>query len=316
MVKISQAAPVSAPADADAKNWVDRYAPAPAKPYLRLMRADRPIGTWLLLLPCWWGLGLAAAQGAGSSSSLWHGALFAIGAIAMRGAGCAYNDIVDRDIDAKVARTALRPLPSGQIGLRQAWAFLVALCLIGLAALLQFNSFTAYLGAGSLALVAIYPFMKRVTFWPQAWLGLTFNWGALMGYAAAAGTLALPAFCLYAAGFFWTLGYDTIYAHQDKEDDALIGVKSSALKLGTRTRPAVALFYAATLILFAFAGAASGFSPLYYLALAPAAAHFLLQWRRLYIDDASRCLTIFKSNRDAGFLLLAPLLVEAALRFA
>ena len=315
MLGTQQSAPLS-PADADAKNWVDRYAPAAAKPYLRLMRADRPIGTWLLLLPCWWGLGLAAAQGLGSLASLWHGVLFAVGAVVMRGAGCAYNDIVDRDIDAKVARTALRPLPSGQITLRRAWAFLAALCLVGLIVLLQFNPLTIYLGLGSLALVAIYPFMKRVTFWPQAWLGLTFNWGALMGYAAATGTLSVPAFCLYAAGFFWTLGYDTIYAHQDKEYDALIGVKSSALKLGAWTKPAIAAFYAATLALFALAGVMSDFSLAYYLALTPSAVHFFLQWRRLDIDDASRCLTIFKSNRDAGLLLLAPMLVEAALSFA
>ncbi|MEE2691310.1 MAG: 4-hydroxybenzoate octaprenyltransferase [Pseudomonadota bacterium] len=316
MQKISQAAPPHGPADAAANNWVDKFAPAAAKPYLRLMRADRPIGTWLLLLPCWWGLGLAAAQGSGSALSLWHAALFAVGAFVMRGAGCAYNDIVDRDIDAKVARTAMRPLPSGQIGLGRAWAFLVALCLVGLLVLLQFNPFTIYLGLGSLGLVAIYPFMKRVTYWPQAWLGLTFNWGALMGYAAATGSLSWSVAALYAAGIFWTLGYDTIYAHQDKEDDALIGVKSSALKLGAKTRPAIALFYGATLALFALAGLIGGLSIAYYLALSLACAHFFLQWRRLDIGDGSRCLTIFKSNREAGLLLLAPLLLETALNAA
>jgi 4-hydroxybenzoate polyprenyltransferase len=310
MTTAPQAAP--APEDAEARNWVDRFAPGPAKPYLRLARADRPIGTWLLLIPCLWGLALAGAQGhAGAGALLYYALLFAVGAFVMRGAGCAYNDIVDRDIDARVARTALRPIPSGQISVRRAWAFLVGLCLVGLLALVQFNRFTVYLGLGSLAFVAVYPFTKRVTYWPQLWLGFTFNWGALMGYAAAAGGLAAPAFCLYAAGIFWTLGYDTIYAHQDKEDDALIGVKSSALRLGPATRPALVLFYSATVALFALAGALSGFSLLYYAALAPAAAHFAWQIHRLDIDDRARCLSLFRSNRNAGLLLLAPILLEA-----
>ncbi len=313
MPEVSQA--VSSPADADAKNWVDRFAPARAKPYLRLMRADRPIGTWLLLIPCWQGLALAAASNGEPQWGrlAWFAVLFSIGAIAMRGAGCAYNDIVDRDFDAKVARTALRPLPSGQITLRAAWIFLIALCLVGLAVLLQFNRLTIFLGVGSLVLVAAYPFMKRVTWWPQAWLGLTFNWGALMGFAALDGALSPAAAALYVSGVFWTLGYDTIYAHQDKEDDALIGVKSSARLLGGRSRSAIALFYAATIALFALAGALAGFSALYYAALIPAAAHFMWQWRRLDIDDPSRCLTVFRSNREAGLLLLSALLLEAVL---
>lgn len=316
MSRITQDAPPPAaqrPADADARNWVDRFAPEAARPYLRLARADRPIGTWLLFIPCLWGLALAAAQGHGALAMVWQAALFALGAFVMRGAGCTYNDIIDRDIDAQVARTALRPLPSGQLTLWQAWIFLASLCLVGLVVLLQFNPFTIYLGLGSLALVAAYPLMKRITWWPQVWLGLTFNWGVLMGYAAATGSLDASALCLYAAALFWTVGYDTIYAHQDKEDDALIGVKSSALKLGARTQPAIALFYGATLCLFAFAGALAGFSLFYYLALAPAALHFAWQWRRLDIDDASRCLAVFKSNRDAGLLLLTPLLLATGL---
>lgn len=313
MIRISQDAPshgAQGPADAEPRNWVDRFAPEAARPYLRLARADRPIGTWLLFIPCLWGLALAAAQGHGAPEMLLHAALFAIGAVVMRGAGCTYNDIVDRDIDAQVARTALRPLPSGQLTLRQAWLFLAALCGAGLLVLVQFNPLTIYLGVGSLVLVAAYPFMKRITWWPQAWLGLTFNWGVLMGYSATAGAMTAPALCLYAAALFWTIGYDTIYAHQDKEDDALIGVKSSALRLGMQTRPALALFYAATLAMFAFGGILSHFSAYYYLALAPGALHFAWQWRRLDIEDPLRCLEVFRSNRNAGLLLLAPLLLE------
>lgn len=303
----------AAPADAAAGNWVDRFAPEGAKPFLRLMRADRPIGTWLLLIPCWWGLALAFAERGGAlASALFFAALFGVGAVAMRGAGCAYNDIVDRDFDAKVARTALRPIPSGQISIARAWAFLASLCAIGLLVLLQFNPFTIILGFASLALVAAYPFMKRITWWPQAWLGLTFNWGALMGYSAIAGELTPAPLLLYAAGVAWTLGYDTIYAHQDKEDDALIGVKSSARALGPRTRPALIVFYGFTIALAAAAGAAAGLTPLYQFALIAAAAHFLWQIRRLDIDDPGKCLAIFKSNRGAGLLMLAALLLAAA----
>jgi len=299
--------------DAVPGNWVDR-APRTAQPYLRLMRADRPIGTWLLLVPCWWGLALAAAAGHGGFVSLWYAALFAIGAYVMRGAGCTYNDIVDQDIDAKVARTALRPLPAGAITTRQAWMLLVALCLIGLAVLLQFNRFAIFTGLGALALVAAYPFMKRITYWPQAWLGLTFNWGALVGFAAAAGALRAEAFALYAAGFFWTLGYDTIYAHQDKEDDALIGVKSTALRLGDATRRWIAGFFLATLALFALAGALIGAGPAFFIGLLPAATHFAWQWRKLDINDGHNCLTLFKSNRDAGLLLLLAPVCELIVR--
>ena len=295
------------PADAVPGNWVER-APAPARPYLRLMRADRPIGTWLLLIPCFWGLALAAVAGHPGFHLFWYAALFSVGAYVMRGAGCAYNDIVDRDFDARVERTALRPIPAGQITVRQAWAFLVALCFIGLLVLIQLNRTAISIALASLVLVAIYPFMKRITYWPQAWLGLTFNWGALVGYAAAAGELNAGAFAIYAAGFFWTLGYDTIYAHQDKEDDALIGVKSTALRLGAHTKIWVAGFFTGTITLFAVAGSAANASFIFFLMLFPAAAHFAWQVKSLDINAPHNCLSLFKSNRNAGLLLaLAPI---------
>lgn len=308
--------PTASPSTPDAApgNWVNAM-PAAAQPYLRLARADRPIGTWLLYIPCLWGLGFAAANGHASPQLLWFAALMGLGALVMRGAGCAYNDIVDRDFDGKVERTALRPIPSGQITVRQAWGLLIALCLVGLIVLLQFNLFTIITGVASLALVAAYPFMKRITYWPQAWLGLTFNWGALVGYAAAAGDLGATAFAAYAAGVFWTLGYDTIYAHQDKEDDALIGVKSTALKFGAATKPWLAGFYAMTIAGFAGAGWLIGASLLFYVALMPAAAHFAWQVRSVDVNDAHNCLKRFKSNRDAGLLLACAPVCEAAIRF-
>ncbi len=305
--------------DAAPGNWVT-HAPKATQPYLRLMRADRPIGAWLLFIPCLWGLAhaastLAAADRFTDLRLLYYPILFAVGAYAMRGAGCAYNDIVDRDFDGQVERTALRPIPAGEISVKQAWGFLVLLCLIGLVVLLQFNRFTILLGFASLGLVAAYPFMKRITYWPQAWLGLTFNWGALVGYAALAGALSVAAFSIYAAGVFWTLGYDTIYAHQDKEDDALIGVKSTALKFGGATKCFLAGFYIMTLAGFALAGAVIGAGPVYFLALAPAAAHFAWQIRKLNIHDGRNCLLVFKSNRDAGLLLLLAPICEAGAGF-
>ncbi len=306
-------APTAATPDAVPGNWVEQ-APAFARPYLRLARADRPVGTWLLLIPCFWGLALAAAAGHAGAHLLWYAALMSVGAFVMRGAGCAYNDIVDRDFDAKVERTALRPIPSGQVSVKQAWGFVIALSLIGLAVLLQFNRFTILLGLGSLSLVALYPFMKRITWWPQAWLGLTFNWGALVGYAAATGALRAEAFAVYAAGICWTLFYDTIYAHQDTEDDALIGVKSTALRLAEKTLPALGLFFVMTITLFALAGAIIHAHWIYYLALAPAAAHFVWQLRKLDIHDSHNCLTLFKSNRDAGLLLTLSPICEVAIR--
>jgi len=303
-------APYAATPDAVPGSWVGR-APRALQPYLQLMRADRPVGVWLLFIPCLWGLALAAASGFAAPVLLYYAALMGVGAYVMRAAGCTYNDIVDRDIDARVARTALRPIPSGAVSARNAVLLLVGLCLAGLVVLLQFNRAAIIVGLCSLGLVAAYPFMKRITWWPQAWLGLTFNWGALVGYAAAAGALTPAAFALYGAGIFWTIGYDTIYAHQDAEDDALIGVKSAALVLGERTRPWLGGFYAATIALFALAGALAGASPVYFIALVPAGLHLARQTRRLDIHDSHICLSLFKSNRNAGLLLLLAPLCEA-----
>ena len=237
------AAPV---ADAVPRNWVDGWAPQWARPYLRLARADRPIGVWLLLWPCWWSLALAALAKRDVMPDAWYLALFAIGSLVMRAAGCTYNDIVDRNYDGRVERTRMRPIPSGQVSVRNATIFMVALCLVGLAVLLQFNWPTVILGIASLGVVAIYPFTKRITYWPQAVLGLVFSWGALMGWCAVFGSLATPALLLYVGTVAWIIGYDTIYAHQDKEDDALLGLKSSALRLGGATRYWLAIFYAVT----------------------------------------------------------------------
>jgi 4-hydroxybenzoate polyprenyltransferase len=281
--------------------WVDRVLPAAARPYARLARLDRPIGTWLLLFPCWWGVALASP----GWPSLWLIATFALGAVVMRGAGCTYNDIVDRDFDGRVARTADRPIPSGAVSVRQAVAFLLAQMLIGFAILLSFNRPTIWLGVLSLVLVFTYPLMKRVTWWPQFFLGLAFNWGAWMGYSAVAGALALPAALLYVAGILWTLGYDTIYAHQDKEDDALIGVKSSARRLGRHTRPALAFFYAGTIVLMALAGYAANLGWPFTLCLIVGMLQLAWQVQRVDTENAADCLAKFHSNRLFGWLVLA-----------
>jgi 4-hydroxybenzoate polyprenyltransferase len=287
-------------------NWVDRYAPARLRPWMRLARLDRPIGTWLLLLPCWWSMALATSAGpAPAWPSLLYILLFGLGAVVMRGAGCTWNDITDRDYDAKVARTADRPIPSGAVSVRGALAFLVLQLLVGLAILVSFNSFAIAVGAASLLLVFPYPFMKRITWWPQAWLGLTFNWGALVGWAAVAESLSPAPLLMYAAGFFWTLGYDTIYAHQDKEDDALVGVKSSARRLGERTRPFLFLFYGITVLLLGAAGWAAGMSWPYYAGLALAAAQLAWQAAAVDTDSPQDCLAKFKSNKWFGLILLA-----------
>lgn len=283
--------------------------PVVARPYARLARLDRPIGTWLLLIPCWWGLALAwNGHPALPLPSGLYIALFAIGAIVMRGAGCVWNDITDRDFDAKVARTATRPIPSGEVSVKQAIAFMILLALIGLVILLQFNTETQIIGVSALALVAVYPFMKRITYWPQAWLGLTFNWGTLVGWSAMKPGLAIPALTLYAAGLFWTLGYDTIYAHQDKEDDAMIGVKSTALRLGENTRIWLSIFYLCATILIAasslFIGVGWGFWILYGLATIHAVRQIIL----VDLDDPANCLHHFKSNRDFGLLIFAAFL--------
>jgi 4-hydroxybenzoate polyprenyltransferase len=294
-------------------NWVDGVAPAWARPYLRLARLDRPIGSWLLLMPCWWSVGLAAVH-AGSQVNLWHLLLFFIGAFAMRGAGCTWNDIVDRDLDARVERTRSRPIPSGQVTVASAAAFLVLQALVGLAVLLQFNRFTIYVGFASLAVVAIYPFMKRITYWPQIVLGLAFSWGALMGWPATFARLDLPALLLYAGAISWVIGYDTIYAHQDREDDALIGIKSTALLFRERTKPMLASFYALAVALIALAGWSAGAGLVFALGLLAFAAHLAWQIARLDLDDPINCLMVFKSNRDAGLILFAGLVLDAALR--
>jgi len=297
-------------------NWVDRVAPVRIRPYLRLARLDRPIGSWLLLMPCWWSAGLAAIRAGAPYPDPWHVLLFFVGAFAMRGAGCTWNDIVDRDIDARVERTRSRPLPAGQVTLAQAATFLVAQALLGLAVLLQFNRFTIMLGIASLAVVAVYPFMKRVTYWPQIVLGLAFSWGALMGWPALIGKLDWQALVLYAGSIAWVIGYDTIYAHQDREDDALIGLKSTALLFGPRTKPILAAFYGAAVVLIGIAGFGAGGGPIFASALMTFAAHLAWQIFRLDIDDPDLCLMLFKSNRDAGLILFAGLVLDAMVRHA
>jgi 4-hydroxybenzoate polyprenyltransferase len=282
--------------------WVE-HLPVWLRPYAVLARWDRPIGTWLLLLPCWWSTALAPA---GPDIGLL--ALFALGAIAMRGAGCTINDLTDRDLDARVERTRHRPLASGALGLPHALAFLALQLFIGLLVLLALNPFAIAVAFASVPLIVIYPFMKRITWWPQAVLGITFNWGALVGWAAMTGGLGWPALALYAAGFFWTLGYDTIYAHQDKVDDALVGVRSSARRLGAATLPWLWGFYGAALLLLALAGAQASLGPGFYAVLALVAAHFAWQVRTIDIDDPASCLARFRSNRDAGLLVTAAIL--------
>jgi 4-hydroxybenzoate polyprenyltransferase len=293
-------------------NWVDSHAPGWVRPYLRLARLDRPIGAWLLLLPCWWSAGLAAVA-ARAPVDVRDLLLFFIGAFAMRGAGCTWNDIVDRDLDARVERTRSRPIPSGQVSVRAAAAFLLLQALVGLVVLLQFNWFTVLVGFGSLAVVAIYPFMKRITYWPQIVLGLAFSWGALMGWPAVFGRLDGPAYLLYAGAIAWVIGYDTVYAHQDRDDDALIGVKSTALLFGDRTKPWLAVFYTLAVALLALAGWSAGTGIAFALGLLAFAVHLSWQIRRLDIADPDLCLRIFKSNRGAGLILFAGLVLDALL---
>jgi 4-hydroxybenzoate polyprenyltransferase len=297
-------------------NWVDTSAPPWSRPYLRLARLDRPIGSWLLLLPCWWSAALASSLAHDVSRLPIIIALFFVGAFAMRGAGCTWNDITDRDLDAKVERTRSRPIPAGQVGVRQAFAFLAVQALIGLAVLLQFNRFAVMTGIASLAIVAVYPFMKRITWWPQVVLGLAFSWGALMGFAVVLGQIGPPALFLYAGSIAWVIGYDTIYAHQDTEDDALIGVKSTARLFGARTHRALIVFYSLAVILIGAAMSLTGAGAFAWIGLAAFAAHLGWQIARLDIGDPALCLRVFKSNRDAGLLLFAGLLVDAALRAA
>jgi 4-hydroxybenzoate polyprenyltransferase len=295
-------------------NWVDTYAPLWSRPYLRLARLDRPIGSWLLLLPCWWSAALASTLARNVSYLPIVVALFFVGAFAMRGAGCTWNDITDRDLDAKVERTRSRPIPAGQVSVGQALAFLVAQALIGLAVLIQFSRFAIVTGIASLVIVAVYPFMKRITWWPQVVLGLAFSWGALMGFAVILGDLGAPALFLYAGSISWVIGYDTIYAHQDTEDDALIGVKSTARLFGAQTHRALVVFYGLAVILIGASMALSGVGIPAWAALAAFAVHLCWQIARLRIDDPALCLRVFKSNRDAGLLLFAGLLVDALMK--
>ena len=292
--------------DAAPTNWVDRSAPLALRPWLKLGRFDRPTGIWLLMLPGWQGVALACALLGKWPDSLLRLNIF-MGAALMRAAGCAYNDIVDRDIDAKVARTASRPIPSGQISVKQAWGFLVACALLAFGILVTLPPLAIALGVGSLALVAAYPFMKRITWWPQAWLGLTFNWGALLGSAAVAGHLTLPAVLLYVGGVFWTLGYDTIYAVQDLEDDALAGVKSSAIRLGAAAPKAVLGFYVAAFVLALATGWLGHLGPLFLPPVALYGLHLSRQASGLRVDDPMGALRLFKSNSMAGLLLFAGL---------
>ena len=291
-------------------NWVDGLAPPFARPYLRLARLDRPIGSWLLLMPCWWSVGLAGMR-VEQFPSLWHVVLFFIGAFAMRGAGCTWNDLVDRNLDRLVERTRSRPIPSGQVTVAEATAFMVAQALIGFLVLIQFNRFTVFTGLASLLVVAIYPFMKRITYWPQIVLGLAFSYGSLMGWPAAFGRLDWPAIVLYAGSISWVIGYDTIYAHQDREDDLLIGIKSTALLFGENTRPMLAGFYSGAVVLIGIAGLTAGGRLIFVLGLIAFAAHLAWQVVRLDVNDSAHCLKLFKSNRDAGLILFGAMLLEA-----
>jgi len=303
-------------ADAPKGNWVDLYAPAITRPYLRLSRADRPIGTWLLLIPCLWGIALAALESGYGWWDLWLAVSCGLGAFLMRGAGCTWNDITDRHIDAAVARTKSRPLPSGAVTVRGAVVWMVAQALVAALILFTYNWLAVGLGVASLGLVAIYPFAKRFTWWPQVFLGLAFNWGAVLVFTAHQGRIGGASLALYGAGIAWTLYYDTIYAHQDKDDDALIGVKSTARLFGDNSRVWLWGFIVATLALMVLAillaqaaGLALGVA---LLGVAAFGLHMMRQMRRLDMDDAGSCLREFRSNRDAGLLAALFLAVAAA----
>lgn len=292
--------------------WVDRWLPTGLRPYARLARLDRPIGTWLLLLPCWWSLALAWRADPSVISMgglLWLYMLFGAGALVMRGAGCTINDLYDRDIDVKVARTSDRPIAIGAVSVPMALLFLAVQMAIGLLILLQLNEFSRWLGIAVLGLVFTYPLFKRITYWPQAVLGLTFNWGALLGWAAVNGELSWPPVILYAAGFAWTLGYDTIYAHQDKEDDVLVGVKSSALALGARTSHYLYVFYAVALVGITTAGMLAGLEVWFLAVMVAGAGHFYWQVRDLDTENSANCHAKFLSNRDFGLIVAAAILV-------
>jgi 4-hydroxybenzoate polyprenyltransferase len=300
--------------DAIKGHWVDRRAPHAVRPFLKLARIERPIGWWLLLLPCWWATGLAAIAAGQPYPNPWHCLLFLVGAVLMRGAGCTFNDIVDRKLDAEVARTRGRPLPSGQVTTKGAALFMIAQALGGLVVLLQFNRFTILLGIASLTIVAIYPFMKRVTDMPQFVLGLAFSWGGLMGWSAVFGRLDPPAFLIYAAAIAWTVGYDTIYAMQDLEDDVIAGIRSSARYFGGHTREAVALCFVLAAGLSGTAIWLVGGGPAAWLGFAAFVAHLARQVTRINGASAAEALGLFRSNRDAGLMLAAGLALDAISR--
>ncbi len=301
-------------ADAPRGNWVERYCRPALLPYAQLIRLDRPIGWWLLLLPCWWGLALGQIAAGGGMPNFWHAALFLAGAIIMRGAGCVLNDMADKDFDAAVERTRARPIASGRVSRQQAFVFMALLSLVGLVILLQFNWYSVVLGAASLIIVAVYPFMKRFTHWPQFVLGLAFNWGALLGWSATHGSLSAAPIALYVGGIFWTLAYDTIYAHQDKEDDILIGIKSTALLFGENTRPWLAAFFALAMICLGLALLFVNAGILAWAGLAGAAIHALWQLRNFDHADGNRCLKLFKSNRMLGLIFLSGLVLDSLMQ--
>ncbi len=304
-------------ADAPSGHWTYKVLPRSAWPYAQLARWDRPIGWWLLLWPCWWSAALAPLARAEQSLPVWahlpnpfHLLLFFVGAIAMRGAGCTYNDLVDQNIDNRVARTRSRPLPSGQVSRLQAKIFLIAQLLVGLLVLLQFPAYAIVVGLCSMLPVAIYPFMKRITNWPQLFLGLAFSWGALMGWVAVFEDLSVAPILLYAGCIFWTIGYDTIYAHQDKEDDALVGVKSTARLFGENTKSAISVLYAIMLILFAISFIQVGTHWAAFVGLALAGGHLARQIVVLDIDNPDQCLALFKSNTMVGWIVFAGLIAS------
>ncbi|MGO4704751.1 4-hydroxybenzoate octaprenyltransferase [Microvirga sp. 2MCAF38] len=302
--------------DAVRGHWADRIAPAHIRPYLRLARIERPIGWWLLVLPCWWSAALAAVAGGQTLPNLYQCLLFLIGAIAMRGAGSTYNDIVDRDLDARVERTRDRPLPSGQVSTKAAVAFLALQCLIGLAVLLQFNGFTIVLGFASLGVVALYPFMKRFFWMPQIVLGFAFSWGALMGWAASFGGLNAAPLVLYAGAIAWVIGYDTIYALQDIEDDEIAGIKSSARFFGDRVNLGIAICYASAVLMIGLSFVFAGVGPVGFLGLALFAAHLAWQVMQADRNDGAGALRLFRANRNAGLILFAGLVLDALAKAA
>jgi 4-hydroxybenzoate polyprenyltransferase len=304
---------VNAVSDASAGKLIARFTPDTLLPYLKLARADRPIGFVLLALPCFWSVSLASRSIDDPYPDPWLLVLFAIGAIVMRAAGCTYNDLIDREVDAQVARTRSRPLPGGQVTPRAAIIFMLALSVAGLAVLLNFNATTIWLGLCVLPIVALYPFVKRFSYWPQAVLGLAFNWGALLGWTAVLGRLDWAPAVLYAGAILWTIGYDTIYAHQDREDDALIGLKSTALRFGRATKPWLTVLYAGAWLAITLAGILAHAGTAFLLGMLAAAAHLAWQVMTLDIDDPENCLKRFRSNREFGLIVLGAILLDMAL---